>query len=198
MRTPLIALLAASLLPACQGSVTDAAQAATTSSSAASTGSTSSSSGGAGGAGAATCTFTVSGAIDTTVVSDPSFVTVLLGGTLECGDLGNGFSDSVLLSFGPPHGPGSYDTLTDTGYVPLYQRAGCPASGAGCTDIENFGDTPASTGCTVDLTVAPTKEKADDPIAGTFSCPKLVDDADPTRIVSVSGSFSALMHVPPD
>jgi hypothetical protein len=187
IRTTLIAFALASLLSGCRGSVTDAVEAASTTAS-------SSSSGGAGGLPPSTCTFTLSGAIDATVVSDPSFTTVILGATLACGSLTGGVDESLLVAFGPPHGPGSYDSLTVAGYG--YQHSSCPTSG--CTDPENFGGTSASSGCVVQLTVAPAVEQVGDPIAGSFSCPAFVDDADPAKTVSITGSFSTVMHVPPD
>ncbi len=109
-----------------------------------------------------------------------------------------GTDDSLIFGFGGVHGPGSYSSSTFTGYEPTYQWAQCSTAGGTCAMVETFGGPAASAGCTVDVTVAPAHDEVGAPIAGTFSCPHLVDAADPTRIVSVTGSFSALIHVPPD
>jgi len=184
MRTTGLVFALASVLPACQGSVTNAGGGATTSMTA-----SSSSSSGAGGASSSTCSFTVSGAIDATVVDSSAIA--YLGPFVECGGSTAGV---VMLGFGPLHGPGAYDsnTIDVSGYQYV---SSCSMSG--CTDIENYGGTSASSACVVDLKVAPSVEQVGDPIAGTFSCPAFVDDADPTRTVSITGSFSTVMRAPP-
>jgi len=201
LRTLVLAVLLASLLPACQGSVTDAAPAGSTGASrGAGGGVTSTSSSGTGGAAPSTCTFTVSGAIDATVVSAPSSPSgypevFAYPEGLTCANIAGGFGDFVTVGFGSLHGPGSYD-LPAGGSWSGYNHDSCPASG--CTDIESFSGASPSSGCTLDLTVAPAAFQVGDPIAGTFGCPLLVDAADPTRGVSLVGSFSAVLNLPPE
>ncbi len=209
MRTVPIALFLASVLASCSSSVAGSSARPVTGSdagAAAGDGSTfadtpgvgSDASNESGGAGPSTCTLTVTGAID--AASFTGVILADLGGALECGGIADGTLNSVLFDFGTPHGPGSYDSLAGVGYSPAYQHAErCTTAGTECIHVENFGASSAgSPRCRVHLTVAPEDPRVGDPIAGTFACPALEDEAHPDRIVAITGTFATVIQALPE
>jgi hypothetical protein len=184
MRTPLLVLAFAFLLPACDGSVSQAVQATTT-------GST----GGAGGASPQFCNLTVTGAIDVTVTSDPQASSVIAGSMLSCGDdiAPTGSFDSLGIYFTGTQGPGTYASSAADDW---FQYAVC-SDPQSCDPVDDFGGGPGSSGCTFVLTVAPDSYQEGALIAGSFSCPALVGQSDSTQSVSVSGTFSTVIRPPP-
>jgi hypothetical protein len=189
MRTTSIAPVLAVVLSACQGAAPERADGTSTDATSSST-----TAGGAGGA-ASSCTLTVSGAVSVVSVTTPdgSFVSDV---ALSCGMSEQGWWNSLNLALGPLHGPGEYTSLTGPGAVHEYQITACAIDGP-CTTTDTFGDGPDSAGCTAVLGEAPAGYVFGARVAGSFVCPELVDDADPTRWVAVSGTFSVTVEPPP-
>jgi hypothetical protein len=206
MRTTVLVLALAFLFPACDGSVNQSVQTlpaepssstgggSTTSSTTTVTSSaaSSSSTGGAGGASSQFCDFTVTGAIDVSVTSDPQSSGVI-GSMLSCGDDGasTGILDSLGIAFTATQGPGTYASSAAPDW---FQHAVCSDPQSSCDPVDTFGGGPGSSGCTVVLTVAPDSYQVGALVAGSFSCPALVGQSDPTQSVSVSGTFSTVMR----
>jgi hypothetical protein len=115
-------------------------------------------------------------------------------GTLECAGPAGGSTHSINLRLGNLTGPGDYGPIE----VASYTRSWCAAQEEDCTnDLFEIEGTTMS--CAASLTVAPVGAVFGSKLVGTFSCSDLVDQADPTRTVTIyEGSFTATMSPPPD
>ncbi len=135
----------------------------------------------------------MSGAIDIPPSADSGSPYIDYGGlTCVAGVLGaEGWFDLDLTSV---HGPGVYPVLPSAGY----ELSFCAPTSQGCGDIEKF-TVPPGAACSAEITVAPPVVPTwGQPLEGTFSCPGLVDAADPSRSVAVGGGFAFVMEPPPE
>jgi hypothetical protein len=150
---------------------------------------------GAGGGGSATefCTLSVSGAID--IAPDASSGSPYSdAGSVVCYSSVLGAEGWFSLDLGKVHGPGTYPMVSGG-----YQLSFCAPTGQGCTEQESFGVPSGAAGCSAEITVAPPVIPTyGQPLAGSFSCPSLVDETDAGKSVAVSGSFALIMEPPPE
>jgi hypothetical protein len=140
------------------------------------------------------CAFSVNGG-DETNTNDANVFVVgeALDGSFSLGLSCRTPTQALGMSMSKVRGVGSYPSLGTS----EFETWSISPVGQTYAQDETF-DAPAGA-CTIDLTVAPATMPlmGMHTVAGTFSCPLLADQADPSDAVSIEGSFSLIAEPVP-